>query len=88
MNISRFFSDKHKIGRLLVYMVTFAPLFYKLISPFFIIAGLGAFTVYITGFVLWLGIIMSKKDYIASIKISDVIFFLFVLFLILIYSII
>ena len=89
MNNSRYIlTDKNNIGRFFVYMVAFVPLFYKLVSPFFIVAGLGALTIYITGFVLWLGIFLSKKDYLASIKISDVFFYLFVLILILFYSII
>lgn len=82
MNIRNILTNKNQLGRFLVYLVILVPLFYKLISPFFILAGLGAFTVYITGIVLWLGILWSRKDYLSAIRIPDVVFyFLLVLFI-------
>ena len=64
--------SKRDYGRLLVYMVAFVPLFYKFISPFFILAGAGALTVYITPVVLFLGIMLCYKDFLSSIRFSDV----------------
>ncbi|WP_288785263.1 hypothetical protein [Bacteroides acidifaciens] len=52
-------SDK---GRILLYFVAFVPMIYKLISPFFILAGLANFTVIIIPTMAIVGIVMCRRD--------------------------
>lgn len=46
------------VGRILLYLVAFVPYIYKLISPFFILAGLSSLTVIIMPTLVFLGIVM------------------------------
>lgn len=59
-------------------LIPFVPYVYKLISPFFIIAGLGAYTWIINPAILWIGILGSLNRIIRSCRISDVFFFVLI----------
>lgn len=63
-------------GRMLLYLIAFVPMIYKLISPFFIIAGLGEYSIIIMPTLLFFGITMAWKDIRTNIQSSDWIFYL------------
>lgn len=70
-------------GRILLYLVAFVPMIYKLISPFFILAGLANYTVVIIPTMVILGIIMSWKNLREAIHIQHVLLYFFIVFLLL-----
>ena len=55
-------------GRILLYLVAFVPMIYKLISPFFIIIGMASYTVGIIPAMVILGIIMAWGNLRKSIR--------------------
>lgn len=65
-------------GRALLYLVAFVPMIYKLISPFFILAGLADYTVIIIPTMTLLGIVMSWRNIRESISGWHVLLFLFI----------
>lgn len=67
-------------GRVLLYLVAFVPMIYKLISPFFILLGLADFTVVIIPTMTILGIIMSWKNLRESIHVRHVLLYLLIVF--------
>lgn len=70
--------SKKERGLAYIFLITFVPLFYKLIVPFFVIAGLGEYTIIISGTILTIGIILSGNLFFKNIKTSDVAFYLFI----------
>lgn len=72
---------KAEIGRILLYLVAFVPMIYKLISPFFILAGLANYTVVIIPMMVILGVIMSWKNLKESICVRHVFLYLLIVFL-------
>lgn len=68
-------------GRVFLYLVTFVPMIYKLISPFFILTGLANYTVVIIPTMVILGIIMSWKNLQESIHVWHVLLYLSIVFL-------
>lgn len=79
---------KAEKGRILLYLVAFVPMIYKLISPFFILAGLANHTVVIIPTMVILGIIMSWKNLRESIHLRHVLLYLLIVFLLFISPII
>lgn len=79
---------KAEKGRILLYLVAFVPMIYKLISPFFILAGLANYTVVIIPTMVVLGIIMSWKNLRESIHVQHVLLYLLIVFLLFISPII
>ena len=76
--------SKKERGLAYIFLITFVPLFYKLIVPFFVIAGLGEYTIIINGTIVAIGIILSGNHFFKTIKGSDIFFYLFIaLFLVL-----
>lgn len=69
-------------GYFLIYLVTFVPLIYKFISPFFIISGLGSLTVIINPIIFIVGLILAFADIKKRIRSTDVIFYFLVIILI------
>lgn len=67
-------------GRVLLYLVAFVPMIYKLISPFFIIMGMASYTVVIIPTMVILGIIMSWENLRESIRPGYVLFYFFIAF--------
>lgn len=55
-------------GRTLLYLVAFIPMIYKLISPFFILAGLSYLTIIIVPTMVITGVFMCREDLQLSIK--------------------
>ena len=67
-------------GRVLLYLVAFVPMIYKLISPFFIIAGLSEYTFIIMPVFTVAGIILARHSIRASVHFFD--FFVYLLCLV------
>ena len=65
-------------GLLFVYLIPFVPYVYKLISPFFILTGLGSLTILISPTILWIGVVLAKKRFFESICAVDI-FFVFLI---------
>lgn len=68
-------SDK---GLLLLYLVSFVPLIYKLISPFFILSGLGGLTQFINVTLVLSGVYLAWKEIKRYINYSDILFYVIV----------
>ena len=74
--------SKADVGRLLLYLVAFVPMVYKLISPFFILAGLPGLTVIIMPAFAIIGLFMSWESLRRSITMSHIVLYvIFVIFL-------
>lgn len=71
-------------GRILLYLVAFVPMIYKLISPFFIIIGMASYTVGIIPAMVILGIIMAWGNLRKSIRGLHI--FLYFLAVLILYS--
>lgn len=71
-------------GRILLYLVAFVPMIYKLISPFFIIIGMASYTVAIIPAMVILGIIMAWGNLRKSIRGLHI--FLYFLAVLILYS--
>lgn len=63
------------LGFRLVLMVVFIPILFKLISPAFILLGLGAYTYIIMPTLLTIGIIISIKYLASNIRVGDVVLY-------------
>lgn len=72
-------------GRILLYLVAFVPMIYKLISPFFIIIGMASYTVVIIPAMVIVGIIMAWSNLRKSIRGLHILLY-FLTVLILLYS--
>lgn len=70
--------NKGEKGRCLLYLVAFVPMVYKLLSPFFILAGLGNLTIIIVPIMLMLGVIWAWQDIRNSIRLGDIVFYLLI----------
>lgn len=68
--------SKVEKGYFILLLTTFMPLTYKLISPFMIIAGYGAYTVYISSVLYFLGIFFSFPLIKSSVRLSDILVFI------------
>lgn len=67
------------IGLLFIYLVTFVPLIYKLVAPFFIIAGVGQLTAYVNGTLVFIGVVIAWTEIIKYIKPRDLLYYLIVI---------
>lgn len=67
--------SKEEYGYLLIYLVTFVPLIYKFISPFFILAGLNDFTILINPTIFITGLIIVRNRFINCIRPCDIILY-------------
>lgn len=71
-------------GRVLLYLIAFVPMVYKLLSPFFIIAGLSEFTFIIMPVLTVAGIILARHSIRVSVHFLDYcVYLLFLVVLIL-----
>lgn len=70
-------------GVLFMYLIPFVPYIYKLISPFFILLGLGSLTVMINPILLWVGIFWARHRIIKQIRHYDVCLYLFICLIVL-----
>lgn len=61
---------------MILLLVTFFPLTYKIISPFLILTGFGTYTEYITGFLYTIGVLMAFPHIRNSVRINDIIYYL------------
>lgn len=68
---------KKSPGIALVFLVIFVPMTFKLISPVFILAGLGGYTDIIMPSLLVIGLLLSLRYFASFVKIQDVFFYLF-----------
>lgn len=69
------------IGRMLLYLVAFVPMIYKLISPFFILAGLSQYTIIIIPTMVIIGVILSFREIQSKITIPIILTYIFIAFL-------
>ncbi|WP_455586596.1 hypothetical protein [Bacteroides sp.] len=72
--------SRNEKGRILLYLVTFVPLIYKLFSPFFILAGTPGATIVIIPTMITIGIIMCSEDLRDAVTMKSIIFYLLVAF--------
>lgn len=70
------YSSKVEKGVIILLLVTFFPLTYKIISPIFIILGLGAYTEYINGILYCIGIMLAFLRIKNSIRATDIFLYL------------
>ena len=69
-------------GIALVFLVIFVPMTFKLISPVFILAGLGEYTDLIMPALMIIGLFLSIRYFVSFIRFPDVLFYaLFALFI-------
>ena len=74
--------SREECGYLLIYLVAFVPLVYKFFSPFFILAGLGSFTIFINPVIMISGLLILKSELGFYVRISDIaLYFLVVVLL-------
>lgn len=78
--------SKTKWGLFFIYIIPFVPIVYKLISPFFIIAGLGAYTVIINPAIFIIGMLMSSRIVFSSIRSIDIALYVSIGFMILLWT--
>lgn len=69
------FSRKER-GLAYIYLVTFVPMIYKLIVPFFVILGLSSYTIIINPIIMIIGLILAKELFWANIRQSSIICFI------------
>ena len=79
LNIFKQFTNlsKDQKGLFFIFFAALVPLSYKLISPFFIIAGLGEYTIIITPTLYVIGFLMASNIAKRSITVKDILFYLF-----------
>lgn len=70
--------SREEYGYLCLYLVTFVPLIYKFISPFFIILGLANLTILINPIILICGLKILNYELRKNIRSSDIILYSFV----------
>lgn len=63
-------------GIALVFLYIFVPLIFKLISPVFILAGLGSYTDIIMPSLLVIGMLLSLRYFVSCISMKDLLFYL------------
>ena len=68
-------ASKKDKGIALVFLVTFIPLTFKLLSPFFILAGLGAYTYIIMPALLAIGLLLSLGYFFSNISFIHIVFY-------------
>lgn len=75
--------SKEEYGYLLIYLVAFVPLVYKFFSPFFILAGLGSFTIFINPVIMISGLLILKSKLGFYVRKSDIMTYFLVVVLLL-----
>ena len=74
-------SSRTDKGFMILLLVTFFPLTYKIISPFLIIAGLGAYSEYINGTLYTIGVLLALPLIRTNIRVTDIFVYLVFSFL-------